>query len=605
MSCINDDLILRIVQGCQCRNEESSSSIPHDLAAFVAHIVEKRVKLQNDRDEVSCTNCNINESIDDIVVQQQTINLLCGSDYSPWMETIRMQLSRDVYCLEYMLKGYPEKKETLVWVEKAQDWILSKIACVAATQNNNTSVEHSMYHHHHQATGVHNTIYRDIFVFVVKVSYYYGLVSSRQDDTKMRAFRQEVGTAMESAFPPSKLKSFLLLTSEEQKIHLQQLPSLVMGMILVSAASKTGMQKIGMRAIDKFYHELVPNFLSTTTADAKIILCEIIPKYESSLLTIGGSATNRSNHNNLLLQELIFYRQLHRYVHNILISVSALHENSKEFLTMFHREVNDVLLAQTPSMKAPFAKFIVIGNLWTHLNYLYDVIKSYIEIFANLQRFRMNLVERFGEDPLQLKHNNNLETTVEDNQEGRSTAAFGEDDVIHFPKDNDNGDKLEAELLHVESDEDYTNLRLEFNGFCPWSIAAGLLIEGNHLQSGGIVCFQKKYYTFANERGRLSFMKQPIHILRKAAAVIIEIPSLIRLLDDCDWFPTYAHLRRDRYELSRPDSPVKKDVTTSTPVHFFDLYIDPNYVWNEWDLRRKAIQMSNATTLAVTSIQTE
>jgi len=46
-------------------------------------------------------------------------------------------------------------------------------------------------------------------------------------------------------------------------------------------------------------------------------------------------------------------------------------------------------------------------------------------------------------------------------------------------------------------------------------------------------------------------------------------------------------------------------VTTSTPVHFFDLYIDPNYVWNEWDLRRKAIQMSNATTLAVTSIQTE
>ena len=551
MSCINDDLILRIVQGCQCHNEESSSnsSIPHDLAAFVAHIVEKRVKLQKVQDEGSSTTCIIDESIDDIVIQQQTINLLCGNEYCPWMETVRMQLSRDVYCLEYMLKeGYPEKKGTQVWVKKAQDWILAKIASAGATQKNNIHVDHSM----NQATGIHNTIYRDIFVFVVKVSYY-GCVS-RQDETKMRAFREEVGTAMASVFPPSKLKSFLLLTSEEQKVHLQQLPSLVLGMILVKAASKTGMQKIGMRTVDTFYHEHVPNFLSTIAADATNILCEIIPKYESSLSTIGDSATNRSNHN-LLLQELIFYRQLHRYVHNILSSVSDLHKNSKEFLTMFHREVNDVMLAQTPSMKVPCAKFIVIENLWMHLNNLYDMIESYTEIFANLQRFRMNLVERFGEDRLQL-HRTNLGPAVEGNQEGRSTAAFGEGDVICFPKDNGNGDTLE--VLHLESDEDYANLRLEFNGFCPWSIAAGLLMEGNHLQSGGIVCFQKKYYAFANERGRLSFMKQPVNILRKAAVAIIETPSLIRLVGDCDWFPSFAHLRRDRYELSRANSPVRK-----------------------------------------------
>ncbi len=35
------------------------------------------------------------------------------------------------------------------------------------------------------------------------------------------------------------------------------------------------------------------------------------------------------------------------------------------------------------------------------------------------------------------------------------------------------------------------------------------------------------------------------------------------------------------------------DKDIQTPVHFIEKNFDPNYFWNEWELRKKAIQMAN------------
>jgi hypothetical protein len=36
---------------------------------------------------------------------------------------------------------------------------------------------------------------------------------------------------------------------------------------------------------------------------------------------------------------------------------------------------------------------------------------------------------------------------------------------------------------------------------------------------------------------------------------------------------------------------VKCDAATETPVHFVERHIDVKYNWNEWSLRRKALQV--------------
>jgi len=47
------------------------------------------------------------------------------------------------------------------------------------------------------------------------------------------------------------------------------------------------------------------------------------------------------------------------------------------------------------------------------------------------------------------------------------------------------------------------------------------------------------------------------------------------------------------------------DKGLETPTHFIEKHIEPNYYWNEWDLRKKALQMANIRKKITVSIQTE
>jgi hypothetical protein len=51
--------------------------------------------------------------------------------------------------------------------------------------------------------------------------------------------------------------------------------------------------------------------------------------------------------------------------------------------------------------------------------------------------------------------------------------------------------------------------------------------------------------------------------------------------------------------------PTTKDASTGTPVHFVDTFIDINYHWNEWELRRKALKIVNLTNCTTLSQQTD
>ena len=46
------------------------------------------------------------------------------------------------------------------------------------------------------------------------------------------------------------------------------------------------------------------------------------------------------------------------------------------------------------------------------------------------------------------------------------------------------------------------------------------------------------------------------------------------------------------------------DQNVQTPVHFLEKNLEPNYEWNEWQLRKKAIQMANIRKRQTKAIQT-
>jgi hypothetical protein len=51
--------------------------------------------------------------------------------------------------------------------------------------------------------------------------------------------------------------------------------------------------------------------------------------------------------------------------------------------------------------------------------------------------------------------------------------------------------------------------------------------------------------------------------------------------------------------------PRTKDAGTETPTHFVEKRLDVNYEWNEWSLRRRALQLTNVRQCATNSAQTD
>ena len=50
--------------------------------------------------------------------------------------------------------------------------------------------------------------------------------------------------------------------------------------------------------------------------------------------------------------------------------------------------------------------------------------------------------------------------------------------------------------------------------------------------------------------------------------------------------------------------PLKVDFSCQTPVHFIEHNIDPSYEWNEWALRRRALNLANLRQKCTHSAQT-
>ena len=89
----------------------------------------------------------------------------------------------------------------------------------------------------------------------------------------------------------------------------------------------------------------------------------------------------------------------------------------------------------------------------------------------------------------------------------------------------------------------------------------------------------------------------------------VERPEYIHLLRMQHYFPhqSIASL------LESPDfDPVnsggkaqKVDASTETPTHFQESYFDKNYHWNEWELRKRALQVANLRNCRTTAQQTD
>lgn len=166
-----------------------------------------------------------------------------------------------------------------------------------------------------------------------------------------------------------------------------------------------------------------------------------------------------------------------------------------------------------------------------------------------------------------------------------------------------------ATLLSVHNTPDFLMLPLEIQGYCPFSLvhSDGLLVPGK--PALGVVRYDNMYYVCEHVHALRSFMERPDYFLKSIRIKAIENPEYIHLLRLQRWFPSASIARlleQDDYDPTATfGKAATKDASTSTPTHFLESYIDINYHWNEWELRRRALKIANLTKCATTAQQTD
>jgi YHS domain-containing protein len=115
------------------------------------------------------------------------------------------------------------------------------------------------------------------------------------------------------------------------------------------------------------------------------------------------------------------------------------------------------------------------------------------------------------------------------------------------------------------------------------------------------VIYEGKAYGFADEDGALQFASQPDAYLKKLARICATRPELLRAMDLEDVVSiskiiaeTVAELRSSGVALESDSRPIAvRDFGAQTPTHFVERRVDPDYEWNVWAIKRRALRVAN------------
>eukprot|EP00696_Hemimastix_kukwesjijk_P011130 gnl/Hemi2/23977_TR8042_c0_g1_i1.p1 gnl/Hemi2/23977_TR8042_c0_g1~~gnl/Hemi2/23977_TR8042_c0_g1_i1.p1 ORF type:complete len:640 (-),score=188.82 gnl/Hemi2/23977_TR8042_c0_g1_i1:216-2135(-) len=214
-------------------------------------------------------------------------------------------------------------------------------------------------------------------------------------------------------------------------------------------------------------------------------------------------------------------------------------------------------------------------------------------LFRLLQKHKKSFTPTLDRDLLAACATHNTVDTAADVDDHRVQRMM---DDVHQPQ-------------HLPPDSsDLTSLRLEYQGFCPWTLLKrdSLLLYGD--VKHGVVMFDSKYYAFCQKSALSSFMANPRLYIDGIIQLAKQRPELVQLLGIQENFKGSALSALIAESGVHPllAAPRQlRDADVQTPTHFVTSNIDQAYKWNEWDLRRQALHLVDLRNKKTHSMQTD
>ena len=503
------------------------------------------------------------------------------------------------------------------------------------------------------------TLYRKIFKFLLDFA-----PNAKNAD---RVIEREVAAALESVFPRVGLKAFIELNYDQKTTQLLELARIILGIRLFNREEGRGGagldkmdsdSKLLANVLVQDINREVDFFADACSKYQKAIIKAHNEKrrrlHEEELQSqikadhpkevkseeFNDSSSKVKNsflliNNNLVSDYLIdrwsqelanrrqylsFLKVLQEEMTQFKMKINQIYEKIQMELSNIKAMVSD---KNSVPKEMVYPRFDSVGTLWLQLYEEMVTMIARSNTFQTLCKYRLSFTPTLNENhyldgsvkEVSLIDDNGIQLDITSNEVGGDRQAFFSESKNSISDTEAKADEKEgpigsngAVLLSVLDTPDFMLLPLEFQGYCPWTIveARGLLIPGKPIH--GIVRYQNLYYVFDHPIAIKLFMKNPEHYLKEIKMRAIRSPEYIHLLRLQRWFPSASiakFLQNHFYEMQNKGQPLSKDASTSTPVHFIDSYIDVNYHWNEWELRKRALKIVNLRNCSTKSQQTD
>ena len=379
---------------------------------------------------------------------------------------------------------------------------------------------------------------------------------------------KEVAAALESVIPRAALGPFVSLTPAEKVTQLIELSNLVIGIRLFNKEiGKGGGSLASLSDLVTSSGTEISGLLSNEI-ELTGILCE---EYSNFLQNIDKM---RENYDSVDItkwkDELIFIRQYLAYL-AIIQEELEISENTLEAgETKYNKEINELKQLLGNKSSAPkeqvYPKFAVLSQAYVQLLEEKTLSANRLELFEFLVQSKRGVKLTFPS--LQIK---NVPTSISSS-------------LPHVPASSD------VSQLLPQTTPDFMQTPLDFLGFCLYSLVkkGGLLIPGQ--PNLGVYRYKQKHCVFSDSQFVEEFIDNPEDYLKGVMKQCREKPELIHLLRMED---NFQNLQFNWREVKKASTKLLFDKEVETPLHFIEKNIDANYCWNEWELRKKAIQLAD------------
>ena len=428
------------------------------------------------------------------------------------------------------------------------------------------------------------------------------LTSSEKTNLGINAER-EIYLNLDNIFPKSGLTPFLTLSIQDKISQLNELSNTVMGIRLLNC--ELGKGGIGLMTLEDIKKKLKYDLLYEVKEfyNKVNIVCE---KYSLIYDNLDFDTINEGQESQVLdkiRKYIVYYRQILTYLSMLIDELHSSIQFKDSLIINYENEKNailDIIGNQTSISKdQAYPRFQNLAKMYTKFQEQVFILDIRENVFRKLYNFIINNEIKLEYDLDAWEGCFQLYTDKLDIYEKQDEPIFSFESGAY-----NNG----VTLLKHDSTADYLDIKLEFQGFCIVTLLnkRGLLVSG---RPAVVAKYNEKYMVFCTHQCLQEFIDNPQKYIDDLNEYVKQNSYLINLLNMTEEFPNgnLANMFRDKESTAfkYKNSKVLIDVGCQTVDHIHEKgYIDPDYEWNEWDLKKKAIQLANIMKKKTVSCQT-